>query len=288
MAPPLQTSGMLAAVRVVLCLVLGACGFSVPSTSPIDATDAPEDITISVTWDVDGTSHKGVPSTLQQWRDVIAADQLTMDPPDNLWLMQESGGSLADTIGGATLGPLNQVIYQQSVAGWMRSGAGTRDLDGDHGFASAAIGNLNATSYTVLLYVAVMTPPAVDRSLLGIGASFDHRYAAVGAGAFSARGFNGGMGVGSVPPGTEVHPLLMQLRSSTTTPEYVIYTDKEKISAPWTPPTGLGSLFIVGSAGSGSANARYLYAAAWKGPTAPISPAKAKALLQRLGWTVSF
>src|SRR5512146_2458791 len=103
---------MLAPVRIAAFLVLGACGFSVPNNSPTDASDGPKpDVPVTVTWDVDAASKIGVPSTAQQWRDLMSAAGLTAVAPADLWLMQETSGALADTIGTIPLVPVNNVSY---------------------------------------------------------------------------------------------------------------------------------------------------------------------------------
>src|SRR5205085_12664994 len=127
----------------------------------------------------------------QQWRDALTASGITTDAPADLWLMQESTGPLADTIGAAPLTPVNIVTYANAISGWSRKAVGTTDAAGDHGFASNATGNLANTSYTLLVYASVPTVPGVPRSLAGFGASYDHRFAAVGPANFSARGLVG-------------------------------------------------------------------------------------------------
>ena len=277
---------MLTAVRIAVCLLLGACGFSVPGGAPSDADGPKPDVPVTITWDVDATSKIGVPSTAQQWRDVMSAAGLTPEAPVNLWLMQETSGPLSDSIGSIPLVPVNNVFYNITVPGWSRHALGTIDTDGDQGFRSMGTGNLNGTSYAMLVYVSVPTVPGQPRSLAGVGAAQDHRYAAVGATTFSARSTTGSPGVGVAPPGSDVHPLLIEVNVSAT-PEFAIYTDKEKITAPFMAPQGLGNLVMIGAAGFGSAQARYLYAAMWKGTSAQLSDAQAKSLLMRLGWNVT-
>ena len=278
---------MLAAVRIAVCLLLGACGFSVPGGAPSDAQDAPKpDVPVTITWEVDAASKIGVPATAQQWRDVMTAAGLQPVAPTNLWLMQEASGALADTVGTIPLVPINNVSYNNAVPGWTRRALGTIDAAGDQGFRSNGTGNLDGTSYALLLYVSVPVIPSSPRSLAGVGFAADHRYAAVGAQMFSARGSVGSPGVGVAPPGSDVHPLLIEVNMSAN-PQYAIYTDKEKITAPYMAPQGLGNLVMIGAAGFGSADARYLYAAMWKGTSAQFTDADAKALLMRLGWTVS-
>lgn len=268
-------------------LLLVGCGFEVPSGShtidaPKDSIDAP----VPVTWDVDATSHIGVPGSAQQWRDLMKAAGLSPDAPANLWLAQETAGALSDTIGTIALSPVGLVTYNNAVAGWSRHAVGTQEANGDHGFSSYGTGNLDGTSYTLLIYASVPTVPPQPRSLAGLGVGGDHRYAAVGATTFSARALSGSAGVGVAAPGTEVHPLLIEVNLSSA-PQFAIYTDKEKITAPFVAPVGLGNLAVLGSASVGSAPARYLYAAMWKGPSAQFTDANAKALLTRLGWTVT-
>ena len=275
-------------VRGVLALVLlVACSFDhgVVPTPDGPPPDGPPD-TVMPTWAVDPTSGKGVPAHRNDWAALAQAYQLATMPPEHLWLLQESSGSLQDSIGSVTLAPQNSPRYRNAVAGWSRLAVGTMDTDANQGFVTTSTGNLDGTPYLLLVYVAVASQPSAQRSLFGVGAGTDHRYVAI----TPARVFEGtGAGVtpttGAADPMTSVHPVVMKLDPLQAS--YVIYTDQERLSVTWTGTGGLGGLLMIGNAIIGAANANYLYATLWTGPSAQMTDANVKKLLQSLGWTVN-
>lgn len=272
---------------IALALV-GGCSFehgALSSDGSVDAVDA-----FQPTWSIDSASQKAVPATKAEWARLTTAKSITLDAPDNLWLMQETTGSLADTAGSAALDPttLSSVptSYNAAVSGWARHAATTPQLDGNRGFDTFSTGNLdNSTSYLLLLYVGVAQTPPDDRALFGIGLASDHRYVAVTpSGVLRAAG--GNSVTGTIPVGTAVHPIVMKVDGPSST--YVVYSDVERLAPVWMSPSGQGNLVFVGNAIlSGSANASYLYGALWQGPKSALSDADVKKLLQALGWTVT-
>src|SRR5688572_10782146 len=135
-------------------MALGACGFDhgrLPSDGP--PPDIEPDV-VMPTWAVDGTSKKGVPATAVEWNELLSANGLGV-PPTHLWLMQESSGALADSIGTISLTAHNTPTYRNAVTGWARAGVGTDDTVADEGFLTNSIGNLNGSSYLMLVYVAL-------------------------------------------------------------------------------------------------------------------------------------
>jgi len=283
---------MLARVRGVFVLAtLGACGFapggtidgSIPS---IDVFVAPDTATIHATWNVDPTSMKGLPESAVKWDELDQAYHLTTSAPDHLWSMQEASGGLIDTIGVATLSPINSPTYDNPIVGWSRHGVGTTSTPVNQGFLNTSIGNLDGTSHTLLLYVAVVAPSVDSRSVAGIGASLDHHYIEVTSmPTFDATGEGITPAKGTLNPGTAVHPLVFEIDATHTT--YALYTDQEVLSPAWRAEGAMGSLVMVGNASIGSASLRYVYGTMWSGPHAEMSAAQVKAMLQALGWQVS-
>ena len=268
----------------VLALVAG-CSFE----NGYRLTDAPTDIMPDVivpTWQVDVVSKKGVPAATFEWDGLLKAYGVPTSAPDHLWLMQEASGSLTDSLGGVMLDPLNGPSYRDSILGWSRVAVGTFDSAANQGFLSTGAGYLNGQSYLLLMYVAVVSPPASERSLLGIGGGNDHRYVSL----TTAPVFKGtGIGVtptsGMVNPMAVGHPIVLKINQQKL--EYIVYTDQEKIGVTWAGTGGAAGLVMVGNAVIGTAAARYLYGAMWENTKAELEDADVKKLLQALGWTVN-
>ena len=125
--------------------------------------------------------------------------------------------------------------------------------------------------------VASLQVLSEGRTILGIGAAYDHHYVAVTPPrVFVATGRNVTPTPGLVDPTTIVHPVVLRLTPSQTS--YVVYTDQEKLTAPWAGTGGQGALIMVGNAEIGAVRARYLYSALWSGPKAELTDAQVKAL----------
>jgi hypothetical protein len=269
--------------------LVGACSFdhsSVVVDAPVPDDERP-DMPTTVTWAVDGKSKKGVPAAAFEWTELMNAIGLAKQPPDHLWLMQETTGILDDSVGTVLLGPQNNPTYANVVTGWSRAAVGTTAGTTEQGFITGSIGNLNGSSYLLLIYVSLAAAPPTERSLCGIGAGADHRYIAVTpTPVFKGTG-NGMPGtVGMVNPMSEVHPVVLKINPAQM--QYVVYTDQEKIPVTWTPTAGAGNLLTIGNAGfGGTASARYLYGALWQGTDADFADLDVKRLLLGLGWTVT-
>jgi hypothetical protein len=279
---------MLVRVRgVLVTTLLAACSFDhgVATTDGAVPPDMPPDV-VTPTWDIDAMSKKGVPGAPFEWSNLLAVTGVQTQPPDHVWLMQESTGSLADSVGAINLDPLNAPSYRNAVSGWSRAAVGTHDTNANQGFLSTATGNLNGPAYLLLLYMAVASTPNSERSLVGIGAGSDHRYVSLtSAPVFKGTGIGVTPATGVVDPMASAHPIVIKLDPTALT--YTVYTDQEKLSVGWTGTGGTGGLFILGNAIVGAAEARYLYGALWVGQSARIDDASVKKLLKGLGWTVT-
>jgi hypothetical protein len=276
-------------VRTALLIaLLTACTFEPGSFISTDAevdTQRPPDV-IAPTWAVDAVSGKGVPASASDWTELFTTYGIAAAAPDHLWLLQETSGNAGDSIGSIALSPVNGPTYSSSVAGWSRRAVGTTEGNGDQSFYSSAVGDQNGTAYVVLAYVAVVSAPTQDRSLLGLGAATDHHWISITtAPALEAKSVGASGTSGTANPIGAVHPIVLRLHP--TTSSYTVYTDVERLSATWTSTSGDGNLFVLGNAISGAATARYLYAAMWTGSAADISETKIKAMLQALGWSVT-
>lgn len=269
-------------------VLVGACSFDhgVSNTDASPPDIRPDDPPM-VTWSVDGMSNKGVPAAAFEWTELFNKIGLAKDPPTNLWLMQETSGSLADSIGAVTLAPLNGPTYTNAVSGWSRGAVGTLDTQANHGFQTTATGNLDGTPYLLLIYVVVVaTPAAPDRSLVGIGAASDHRYVTITpASVYKGTGTGVTPTTGTVDPLAAAHPIVVKINPAQFS--YVVYTDQEKLTMTWAGTSSQGGLLVIGNAIIGAASARYLYAALWKGASAEFADLDVKRMLLGLGWNVT-
>ena len=229
----------------------------------------------------DATSGWYVPASATEWGYLLEGTGIAN--PGNLWLSQESSGSLADSIGSASLAPSTNPLYQQTVSGWSRKAVGANDGNGGQGFITGSVGDIGTTSGLLLSFVAITQTPAGERSVLGLGASVSHRYAAVTTSpVYKATGLGGsGSATGTQNPGTGVHIVALQVdrtHSKTTT-----FTDQGDVLTPtWTDPWLSSDLLVVGDASVGSAPSRYLYSVFWSGTGAEMSETQVSTLMTRL------
>ena len=250
------------------------------SSSSCSATET------TVTWSVDSESKKGVPQAIFEWTELMKANGLAKQPPNHLWLMQDTMAPLQDTIGMIALTAQGTPTYNVPMDGWSRAALGIAESGVEQGFITNMVGRLDK-SYLMLGYVAVASTPGTERALFGLGAGGDHRYVGVTmAPRFKGTGANMMGTVGMVNPMTDVHPVVLKLAPAQM--EYVVYTDQEKITVTWKAVTSPDNLLVFGNAGfGGTANARYLYGALWTGPEADFADLDVKRMLVGLGWTVS-
>src|SRR4051812_9009614 len=131
-------------VTLVLAVASSGCGFS-PHATAVDAAlpiDTAADTLEPVTWTVDGTSGKRVPSSLKEWQDLIATRDLDASPPEHLWLAQETGGVLLDAIGGIVVGGQGNVTYAKHLRGWAPVGVGPVTTGAQNGVFTTSPGHL--------------------------------------------------------------------------------------------------------------------------------------------------
>lgn len=122
--------------------------------------------------DTDATSAKRVPSTAQQWTDLLAYYAITASVPTSFWAFQMASGDSSDSIGSRTLtkaGTANHT-YQQAVTGWTRTSSNLADNSTNRWSEAAAVGpNPSTTSLLTLGYVDLITTPAGTRNVITNG-----------------------------------------------------------------------------------------------------------------------
>lgn len=272
-------------MRVALLALLAACEFTQGVLAPADVGVDVPDVTVA-RWTIDSASGKATPRDAQEWGEFLAANSLSLAPPNALWTMQEASGNLADQIGSASLKPNGTPGYGQAVPGWSRLAIGTNDGDVGARFfntTDATLPDVGATSITVLLYYATTSVPAQTRNVLFAGCCAVSALAHVDVTSSNQLSVTVATTTvtGNVDHGAEVVPLILQLDSVHGTQRVI--THRETIDVPYTNLTSSRGIFI-GSAGAAAPNGRWLYMAAWYGSAAEMDKATLDSLIDALGW----
>lgn len=239
-------------------------------------------------WTLDATSGKGVPANATEWNAVRAAAGLGAGAPMSLYLLQEASGNPADTLGGKMLtkSPSSVVTYQNAVAGWARKGIHTtEDVEGM--FSNSTFGDVNATSYLVILYALVSGPAGTAATLFRIGTTFNDD-ACVEINTTPRTSIGEGdttRSAGTNNPSGAVRPFVLRVNDTANLVDG--FTDQEKIVGG--AQACNGTTFTLGGDFNQTnypPTADYLYCAVFTGAAAELSDAQVKALLQALGWTI--
>lgn len=277
-------------MRLPLLVLVSGCGFQPQSAQlVVDAAvvdpDVMRDTGIFVTWDLDGMSGRGVPSSATQWQDLITNNALSMTPPNGLWLMQEQSGPIAPTIGAVMIPGTNTNAgtYRRGVPGWTRVAiATTANQNTAFGNNTASeLPDVSTSSMTILVYYATPTPTNQTTSIVfgGSGGGFAE------VGLDSANHFKLSVGssnaTGTVDHGTGVVPIILKMDVDHS--QQVLYVDHEKVAGTY------GSLassrgLLLAAANHTSPEGRWLYMAAWYGAGAELTDAQVSSLLIALGW----
>lgn len=241
------------------------------------------------TWDVDATSGIAVPADATQWNAFISGNGLSISSPSHLWLCQEASGNLADAIGAVTLLAGGSPTYSNAVAGWTRVAVGTDAASTDE-FNSGSTPDVNTTSQLWLFFVSlgatqptgyVIGGPSPNGQTTGL-------YAVHSASTGAVR-FRCGNNFFDTSNSYSNATFPLVYKYDRTTPVCRGYTDSEKVTPGFDSTTiadaggGMGH-----ESGGGSAGAKFLYVAVWSGAAAEMSDADLKALLQAMGWTISW
>jgi hypothetical protein len=219
-----------------------------------------------------------------EWTYFIAGKQLAINPPDSVWLMSETSGSLIDQVGTVDLAPggTSQAAYAVSVPGWTRKAIQSADASGVvfENRTDPALPAIGTSSLTVLMMYATATPPAGLRTAL-IGGCCGG-YVEVGVDTSSHFMLSAGsvQTIGTVNHVGDVIPVILKL--DRTSSKQVLIAAKELLSQ--TAALGNQKGMFLGAANRPAPDARWLYMAAWYGSNAEMSDAKLQALVTALGW----
>lgn len=240
----------------------------------------------------DATSGILVPNSSTEWTNFVAyhvALGTTNFPniaPGFLWLCQEASSNLSDSIGGVTLTANNTPLYQQTVTGWTRKAVGTADGTSGQRFAStsASLPDLSVTSALLISYIAITATPGGVRGVTEMGTTVTEARVTTTPAARLISGANTATGANTLNTG--VKPWSNRFNQTADTNS--LFTDTEKITPTFGATVTGKSLKLGATAGAAPSAARYLYAVLFTSTNAEISDAQLKALLQALGWTITF
>lgn len=242
--------------------------------------NASQSTTVQVAASQDATSLIYVPASPQEWAN------LGLTAPDFQWGAQDASSPLAAAIGGITLAQASTPSYQNTITGWSRKALGTADNTGQD-WSSTNAGLPDVASNSILLYLIWKPPtanPAAARRIAAIGTSPATSMQFTAAGKVTFIG-----GANTATSTTDIHnsaPIALVLKYNRTGSETKGYTLTEKITVTFS-GTGTGKSVIIGGS-SAAAQQNFLYIAMWKGANAEMSDATVKAMLQTLGWTISW
>lgn len=267
----------------LLSLFLLACGES-PTFESValcgDDAALPSDAPPPLVYQ-DPTSGIFVPQNVGQWAALDVAE------PDHIWLAQEASGSLADSVGTATLLPVGTRLYQQTVPGWTTKALGTvYTTQGYWASTDASLPDLTTTSQTYLLYWRFLSAPTSTQHISLNG------YAGSGGGALKLRsdadckpvqyrGTTLGKTANSYCDGV-VHALLVQY--DRTNSVMTITTERERKVETFA--AALGVSFMLG--GVHNLEQQFLAAYAWDGAKGEMSAQAQWDLISSLGFTMEW
>lgn len=138
----------------ILVLVLACSSSPTFESTALCGDDATPADTAPPTAYLDPTSGIYVPQT--------AAEMVSLGnaSPDHIWLVQETSGNLADSVGSADLAGVGTRLYQQTVPGWSTKALGTVYTTQGYWYSTdASLPNLSTTSQTYLLYWRFLSAP---------------------------------------------------------------------------------------------------------------------------------
>lgn len=276
-------------MRLALLVLLSGCGFEPSAATPQDAAiaipDIKPDMSIPVTWSVDGASGRGVPDSAQQWNELIANNGLSISPPDGLWLMQETGGPLVPTIGTVVLSGsnTNANTYQHAVQDWTRHAiATTANQSTTFGNSSSSeLPDVSSKSMMILLYYATPNAPTQQSSIFFGGSGLGYAEVGIDAADHFKLTANSVTNTGTFAHGRDVVPIVMKLDIDHA--QQVLYVDHEKISGVNSPLSSSRGLLLA-AAVHPDPEGRWLYMAAWYGASAEMTDTQVNSLLTALGW----
>ena len=230
----------------------------------------------------DAVSGWVIPQSAAEWTSLLTGTGLSN--PAHLWLCQEASGTLADTIGSATLTLFGAGSYQQAVTGWSTTAVRLNGVNDS--FYATSILDLSANSAILFGFIKINAAPASPGQLFGIGNSSggQQRRALVSAAPVYEVGGDGGQatGAGASDPRGSVRPVCLRINRAAG---YIkLTTDQETVTAAYTAPAGSGAEIDIGNNAIGTyIDASFLYLALWSGSAAEMADSDIAMILDLMG-----
>lgn len=205
---------------------------------------------------------------------------LGLAPADNIWLCQETTGTLADSAGTAALSPILSPVYSQVIPGWTRKAVAWHDGVADGFSTVTGVPNIATTGYGVMLYAVNANVPASSRAVITMGTATTVAVQLTTDPFYQAKD---GLSTanGTVNPGSNVRPIYLQYNFVAS--NVTVYTDSEVITTTF--GAGIGTQLQFGSNGTLlGANGQLLYAFGYQGTNATMTLTSVRQMFRNLGW----
>lgn len=239
-------------------------------------------------WTSDGTSAIAIPQSATEWSSFIAGKGLSVSSPASLYRCQESAGpTIADSIGAFPLSVAGSGdSYQNVVTGWASKAIKLTDgVSGSFRSLSTSLPDISTTSCAILAFVVFPgSIPAATRALFQLGSTTIATARMNVTTGFLSAVSGANVANGATNETSAVIPVFLKV--DRTGAAQVCYTATEKL-VPAFSTSLTGKQFYLGNSGT-AGSFGYLYACRWDGAAAEISDANVKALLQAMGWTVTW
>jgi len=240
---------------------------------------------------LDGTSGIGVPVDVTEWEAVFDAAGASSGTVDNIYECQEASGNAIDSIGGLDLTAASISAYQEAVSGWTRDAATTEPESGFRSFtsSSSSFPDKSTTSQMALFYYFRATAVSSEYSVGFLGST---NVASLLEARMTSSEFlkvlsgNTTSATGTIDYGVDtVIPIILQHDYTNSVQRLVTH---QEVLTPTFTALSTGPGLGIGAGAVGCAPGGYLYAANFNGASAELTRTQLKALLEELGWSVSW
>jgi len=229
------------------------------------------------TFTSDATSGKPVPQNSTEWSSFLSSIGSAIPVPGHLWLMQETSGTLADSIGASALTVSNSA-YNKSISGWSRKAmGGSGAIVGT--LRNLAMADTALNSFLVFMFARYDTSASALRAILQYG-SPTVQTPAVTQKVRLREGAN--LLDSTNAHDATIHPFLLAYNQTNSTMK--MYTDLEKLSVTFSASVG-NFLTFTTSAAADTSSSDFIYAACWEGGISETTDAEAKKLITGFGFT---
>lgn len=209
----------------------------------------------------DATSGWFVPANATEWTNLLSGSGIAT--PSHAWQMQETSGSLSDSIGSTSLTASGTGgTYHATISGWTRKAVTFTDGSTGQFSSASTLCNPASSSCTSMALVATAGPPAAERTVMDNGGTNGNRATLFpsGSSAFARDRWGSTAFAQATFPGTRtgVAPWIISTNSGTSTTFGQFSTTSA--TPTWSSVTATGTFSLGGGAPAG-----FLYAAEWSG-----------------------